>query len=236
MKPELDAADERTRNSGSQTLSRGLQIVEVLAASNEPLSAPTIANLTGLGRPVVYRMLTTLKEHGLLRSDLPDGKYALGLGLLSLARRVNAGFREHAHPLVAKLADELKATAFIGMAEGDEVVCFIAREPHNTVVSIRYREGMRRPKSLGASGKVMRYLENPQSDDAGVAMVRERGYAVSKEELEEKTSALSVPISRTDRTLHFCLTVVFPSLEPRTEAGAVQRLLETAEKIAAGLD
>lgn len=60
--PDASAPSELDR-SVSQTLSRGIQVLEVLAAEGRPLTAQQIATALGLSRPVVYRLLRTLAQH-----------------------------------------------------------------------------------------------------------------------------------------------------------------------------
>jgi DNA-binding transcriptional ArsR family regulator len=63
--------DELDR-SVSQTLSRGLAVLELLAAEGKALTAQQIATALGLSRPVVYRLLRTLAQHHLLSTEAGD--------------------------------------------------------------------------------------------------------------------------------------------------------------------
>ena len=50
----------------SQTLSRGIRILEILAEAREPLSIDDVAHRLGVHRSVAYRLVRTLEEHGLV--------------------------------------------------------------------------------------------------------------------------------------------------------------------------
>src|SRR5688500_16318930 len=50
----------------SQTLSRGIRILEILADVREPLSIDEIARRLEVHRSVAYRLLRTLEDHGLI--------------------------------------------------------------------------------------------------------------------------------------------------------------------------
>ena len=50
----------------SQTLSRGIRILEILADAREPLSIDEIARRLDVHRSVAYRLLRTLEDHGLV--------------------------------------------------------------------------------------------------------------------------------------------------------------------------
>ena len=53
----------------SQTFDRGLQLLELLATADDALSVTDLAETLGVSRPVVYRLLATLEDHGLAVAD-----------------------------------------------------------------------------------------------------------------------------------------------------------------------
>ena len=110
---DLDAAAGNDR-SVSQTLSRGIQVLEVLAEAGRPMSAQQIARKLDLKRPIVYRLLKTLEQHQLLRSDSANGQFELGLGLLSLTRNVKRDLRQAVYPVIRDLAERVGTTAVFG--------------------------------------------------------------------------------------------------------------------------
>ena len=55
--------------SPSQTLSRGIRALEILAAAPGPLTIAELADAMGVHRSVAYRILRTLEDHSLLVSD-----------------------------------------------------------------------------------------------------------------------------------------------------------------------
>ena len=70
----------------SQTLDRGLRVLDVLAHSPSGLSVTELAAAVGVNRTVVYRLVATLEQHGLARRDTA-GQAA------RRARRARAGAR-----------------------------------------------------------------------------------------------------------------------------------------------
>ena len=68
----------------SQTLSRGIRILEILADAREPLSIDEIARRLGVHRSVAYRLLRTLEDHGLVTRD-GAGRIQLGARMAALA-------------------------------------------------------------------------------------------------------------------------------------------------------
>ena len=54
----------------SQTLDRGLRVLEEVADSAEGLTITEIAGRMGIGRTVVYRLVVTLEQHALIHNTL----------------------------------------------------------------------------------------------------------------------------------------------------------------------
>src|SRR5262245_51688788 len=96
----------------SQTLDRGLRVLEVLAATPAGLTVTELAHVVGVNRTVVYRLVTTLEQHGLARRD-PAGRLHVGLGVLALARGLQPVLRELAAPVLRALAERLGCTSHL---------------------------------------------------------------------------------------------------------------------------
>ena len=57
----------------SQTLDRGLRVLEVVAESPDGLTVTELAAALGIGRTVVYRLVVTLEQHARRRLEVSDG-------------------------------------------------------------------------------------------------------------------------------------------------------------------
>lgn len=138
----------------SQTLDRGLRVLEVLAGSPSGLSVTELAGVVGVNRTVVYRLVATLELHGLARRD-SSGRLHVGLGVLTLARGLQPVLRELANPVLRRLAEELGATAHLTVADGGEALAIAVVEPTWTDYHVAYRVGARHPLEQGAAGKAI---------------------------------------------------------------------------------
>jgi DNA-binding IclR family transcriptional regulator len=138
----------------SQTLDRGLRVLEVLAATPRGLTVSELAAEVGVNRTVVYRLVSTLLERGLARRD-GAGRLYVGLGLLSLARGLQPVLRELANPVLRALAEELGATAHLTVADADEALAIAVVEPSWTDFHVAYRVGARHSLAKGAAGKAI---------------------------------------------------------------------------------
>ncbi|MEX1210808.1 MAG: helix-turn-helix domain-containing protein [Candidatus Nanopelagicales bacterium] len=138
----------------SQTLDRGLRVLSVLADSPEGLTVTDVATALGVSRTVVYRLVVTLEQHGLVRRG-GDGKCRLGLAVLALARQVQPLLRDAALPVLRRLAESAGATAYLGVADGQDLLTVAVAEPPRSDVHIAYRLGSRIPLEVGAAGRAV---------------------------------------------------------------------------------
>ncbi|OLT27344.1 hypothetical protein BJF79_01755 [Actinomadura sp. CNU-125] len=172
------------RPETSQTLSRGLDVLQLLAASETALSPAQIATALGLSRTIVYRLVSTLAEYGLVRRD-PDGSLTIGLGALRLTRNLHAGLRETAGEHLDRLANAAGATAHLVVADGGEALAVAVVEPRATTFHVAHRVGSRTPLGVGAAGKAL------------VAAAEGRdGLFFSENELAPGAHGVSAPLRR----------------------------------------
>ena len=138
----------------SQTLGRGLRVLELLADAPDGRTVSDLAADLGVGRTVVYRLLATLEEYGLVRRDT-EGRARLALGVLRLARAVHPLLRAAALPELRRLAETVGLTASLSILEGSEVLAVAVVEPSWTDFHVAYREGTRHPRERGAAGRAI---------------------------------------------------------------------------------
>lgn len=138
----------------SQTLDRGLSVLEVLAEFPEGLSVTELSHKLGVGRTVVYRLVVTLEAHSLLRRST-DGKCRLGLGLLSLARVIQPLVREASGPALRMLAEALGCTAYLMIADVNDGLVALVSEPNRSDMHVSIRIGTRSPLEGSAGGRAI---------------------------------------------------------------------------------
>lgn len=136
----------------SQTLDRGLQVLEVLAHHPTGLTVTEVAGNLGVARTIAYRLVVTLEQHGFLRRAY-DGRCRLGMATLSLARQVQPVVRDAAVPTLRKLADQLNATAHLTLVEGSEALAVAVVEPGRADSQSAHRVGARIPVDRGVAAR-----------------------------------------------------------------------------------
>lgn len=142
-------------SQGSQTLDRGLRILELLARedSGEGLTISQLAARLDIPRTVVHRLVATLEAHRYVARE--DSRIRLGLGIHRVAGAVVPALRERARPILAALADVARATAHLTVAEGAQAVALVVVEPTGTDFHVAYRAGARHPLTRGAAGRAI---------------------------------------------------------------------------------
>lgn len=138
----------------SQTLGRGLDVLELVAASPAGLTPAQIAAELGLSRTIVYRLVGTLVDHHLIRRNR-DGLLTAGLGTLRLSVNIASTLREGTRDVLERLAGDLGATSHLSIADGDEALAVSVVEPRHTTFHVTYRRGSRTPLHLGALGQAI---------------------------------------------------------------------------------
>ena len=138
----------------SQTLSRGIRILETLADAREPLTIDEIARRLGVHRSVAYRLMRTLEDHGLVTRD-PSGRVQLGARMAALAAGVAHDLQAEALPELTAVANELGTTCFLVVLDHEECVTLVSVEPRHAVASVAQRPGTRHPITVGAPGKAI---------------------------------------------------------------------------------
>lgn len=188
--------------SPSQTLSRGIQALEILAAAERPLTIAELAVALGVHRSVAYRILRTLEDHSLLVRD-DAGRVQPGPGLAVLARGVSRDLQTAALPELTQLANTLNMTAFVAVWDHQDCVTLVTVEPRHSAATLAQHPGTRHPVNTGAPGIA---IQSTMSEDewatrapglpyrAEAAEARRLGYAASHDEVIAGLSSLAAPI------------------------------------------
>lgn len=231
-------ASSASTGTASQTLSRGLRILEVLAEAPGPLSIDDVAGRLGVHRSVAYRLIRTLEDHALVaRKD--GGRLALGSGLAALARGVERDLQAVAVPELTLAARDLRMTCFLAVHDRGECVTFASVEPPQGIAVVAQRPGTRHAVALGAPGKailsIMPEEQWPEGIDEGrrveIREVGARGWSETSDEVIVGLQSVGVPLVLDDGQ-PAALATVFVGEGDR--AGIAHRLGQAAAVIARG--
>jgi DNA-binding IclR family transcriptional regulator len=194
----------------SQTLHRGIRVLELLADQVRPMSSAELAAALQVHRSIAYRIVRTLEDHRLV-ARAGDGGWELGVGIAVLARNVSPTLLSAATPELAELADDLGMTAFLTVADGEECVTVATVEPRHTQAHVAYRPGGRHPIDRGAPGIALLAGGPPRAGERpDVLTARAAGYAVTTGEVIPGLASVAAPVVPPGGTVVSAVAVVFP--------------------------
>lgn len=227
--------------AASQTLSRGLRILEILADAGRPMTIDRVAEALAVHRSIAYRLVRTLEDHGLVTRDAA-GQLVLGARLAALAAGVQRDLQVAALPELTAAAEDLGMTCFVGVLDGDQCTTVVSVEPTRPVATVAQRPGARHSVTRGAPGKAILAqlppgMWPPNVTDAlraDVGVVQERGFAISRDEVIATVQAVAVPLVLRGRAPAAVSAIhIGQDADP---AEVAERLTIVAQAIRAGLD
>ncbi len=103
-----------------EALARGLRVMRCFGPGVKSLGNLELAQLTGLPKSTVSRIVYTLTQEGYLRYHADTGRYSPGYGVLSLGFGLLASLevRQLARPLMEELAHETGGAVALGAFDG----------------------------------------------------------------------------------------------------------------------
>jgi DNA-binding IclR family transcriptional regulator len=223
-----------TAQPHSQTLSRGIRILEALADSSTPLTIAQLSSVLDVHRSIAYRILRTLEDHGLVGRDAA-GAFALAPKMATLALGVERDLQSAALPELTALASDLALTAFLVVLDNLECVTLASVEPRTGGATVAQRPGTRHLLGVGAPGiAIQSQLTDAELARRGVTrrpLVGE--FATSHDEVIPGLRSVAVPLQAAGIP-PAAIAVVFVS-SPRAEAEIGARLRAAASAIARDL-
>lgn len=159
---ESDDADGRAGRvpAGSQTLLRGLDVLEAVVSGPVPLT--DLAGSLGLTRSTTHRLANALIERRYL-SMAPGRGYQLGAKLLELGFRAQQQIDlvQVARPRLEQLAERTEDTVHLGVRDGDRAL-YLDKIPGRRRIAISSRVGDRHPLTATGLGKAL-LVDEPQA-------------------------------------------------------------------------
>jgi IclR family transcriptional regulator, pca regulon regulatory protein len=236
----------------SQSLERGLAVLDAFAGVRATLGIADIAREVGLNKSTTHRYVNTLAVLGYLHQDPESRKYRLG------ARAVEIGFaalnsieitRVAAQPL-QRLADETGFTVSMAVLDGPAIVYVERRRTaQDRQLDLNLQVGSRLPAYCTALGKVLLAAEEParlrslldridlarrapntitarEHLLAALDRIRRGGVAVNDEELMPGLRAIAVPVRDRSRRVVAAINVAVHTAGWNASADALLRRLE----------
>ena len=230
-----------------KTVNRALDVLLLFNEEHPEWGVAELSQALGLHRSIVYRILCTLEQRGVVTRSHTRGRYRLGLKLVELANVVLAHMdsRQVAHPVMERLVRETGESAFLTAVSEDESVC-IHRIESSQRVRVTLTIGGRYPLYAGASDKLLlAYLPPKKIDEViarglkqltpdtitgpdrlreDLAKIRRQGWAFSVGELTPGVAAIAVPLRDSNGDVVAALSI--GGLASRFDENRLQTLIE----------
>lgn len=139
------------------SLSKGIQLLDVLAQTGEPKTLQELAVLTGWPKSTIHGLLTTLRHHRLVQQETETGRYGLGLHLFELGGQVSLGWRvlPLARPIMRQIAQASGATVQLVVYQGESALVIESVLAGTLEVQVQYPVGLHLPLYCTALGKAV---------------------------------------------------------------------------------
>jgi DNA-binding IclR family transcriptional regulator len=199
-------------SSGTQALDRAVQLVSMVVQADEPVSFADLQEATGLAKSTTSRLLAALERGDLLERDDTSGYVAGSLFWLYAARHDPwEQLVRLARPAMERVGDHTQETVHLSVIRGDQVVQ-VAQVDSRYLLGTRDWTQVEVPAHTSALGKVFfawGVLDVPHSPlerltpetltsraalQRDGAVARQRGYAVTVDELEDGLTGIAVPV------------------------------------------
>lgn len=241
----------------SSTLKHITAILDCFSTTQPELGVREVARLTNLSPSTAGRLMTGLKEYGLLQQNPATRAYALGYKVLEWAGVFTAvlDLRNIALPFMEDLHQATGETISLYQRDGDERLCVERLESHQTVRMVS-RLGRRLPLAAGSGGKaILAFLPaetaepilgrgelkaytantivNRQQLLDELARIRRQGCAVSLGEWLADAAGVAAPIFGRDGEVIGSLSISCPTsrLTPEKVEQYAAQLLRATEQI-----
>ena len=238
----------------SKTLSRAVQIMDCFNREHPQLGVREAARITGLSSSTVGRLLSSLKELGLLVQDHESRQYSLAGKVLSWAEVYTntVDVRSLALPYIYDLQRATGETISLYIMEGEERIC-VERLESEQNVRVVARVGRRLPLHAGSAGKLfLAYLDpaerktmlnahplhtftdktitDPVQLQKEAEKIYQQGYATSHGEWTFDASGVAAPIFNQGGKMIAALTISGPT--QRFDEAQVNRFITSATRTA----
>jgi IclR family KDG regulon transcriptional repressor len=222
------------RAPGSQSLERGLDILEMIEAEDGDVGVREIARRLALSPTIVQRLISSFASRGYIEKNTETSRYRLGHRSMILGASGERGvdYAVTARRELDRLAHEYRLNGFISVLRGGRAIYLLAVQADGPV-AIKVSLGSEMPLHSTAAGKVLlaslddtqarkllggrklvaitpHTITDPAALVASLAKVRRQGFAVVVEENIPGVLSVGAPICDRSGNVVAALSVAFP--------------------------
>jgi IclR family KDG regulon transcriptional repressor len=229
-----------------QSVDRALTIIKLVSQKREGIGVTDLASIIGLNKSSIFKLLSTLVNHGFIEQDPETKKYRLGYIYLELSSILleSIDLRSQAKPFLKQLEDLTNEVIHLVIYDSGEVV-YIEKLEGTETLRTHSKVGNRAPVHCTSVGKaILAYLPQQEVldilDKKGLERhtdktitetdlflqelqkTRKLGIAVEIEENEEGITCIAAPIF--DHKGEICAAVSISAPSTRMTENRVEEL------------
>ncbi len=239
-----------------RTIKRAVAILRCLSTNKIEAGVTDISGQVELHKSTVSRLLSALQHEHLVEQNPSNGKYRLGIGLLSLASSAwqNNDLRQITQPFLVNLNKLTGETTNIAVFNGEECIN-ISREISPQPIRYVGWVGRRTPIHCTATGKVVlahlpveiyetllphelksfteHTITNRLDLIKSLAQIRKQGFAFALQEFEDGLNTIAAPIYDHSGRVLAAISISGPAY--RMESDKIATYIPPLKKAAAGI-
>lgn len=238
-------------------MTRAIAILRHLGRSKEPLGVNQLARALSLVPSTCLHILRVLTEEGLVDFDPRTKRYAIGIGILPIARSAiqRNGFISLIEPRLTELSAEVGATVLATRLADAEHMVVVALSHAPLPFRLQVELGSRFPTLISATGRchaafnlvdagtaelrtrfaALKWDHPPAFDDwlREVELTRHDGFAVDTGRYISGVTILAVPMfGRDGRMTHSIVAIdISERITARGQRSIIARLLQVRDEV-----
>lgn len=212
-----------------KSLNTALRLLSAFTAEKPDWGVRELSQWSGVSSSTVQRILATYCAHGMMQQDPLSRRYEIGIGFwqYSMLFRQRVQLDSFIAGITNDLADKSGETAYCSMPSQNDAICVQLTQSHQDIV-IAIRPGESTPLHLGSRGKAIlgwlpalqrqQIIKNALPDVAQrqileeqLALLRQRGWIVSRGERLPNVIGISVPLLKPSGDIFASLTIGGPA-------------------------
>ncbi|HJF73644.1 IclR family transcriptional regulator [Gallibacterium anatis] len=246
--------------TGSQSLVRGLHLLDIL--SNYPNGCPlsSIAEIAQLNKSTTHRLLQSLQSAGFVKPALAAGSYRLSTKCLALGQKVLSSMNiiNVAAPHLEQLNLELGETINFSYRDSDQVILIYKLEPTTGMMRTRsyigqymhlycsamgklflaYDESIKLADYWERSNKIIEQLTYNTITNISVMqqelmIIRQNGFSMDREENELGISCIAAPVFNAQNKIQYAISISLSTIKlgQLGHSHILQPLINTANSV-----
>jgi IclR family transcriptional regulator, pca regulon regulatory protein len=241
-----------------EALARGLDVIQAFRPGQPAMTLAAVADVTGLARPTVRRILLTLEQLGYVRAAGRGYELTPRVLDLGMSYVLSRGLWEVARPHLEALVARTHESSSIAQLDGSDIV-YVARVAVPKIIALAVTIGTRFPAMPTSLGKVLlaalpaaeaervlaepsrsgitpRWQPGPAERAAELREVRARGWSLTDEQLAPGIRSAAAPLRDGDGRVIAALNVTVHAAETPVDVLTgeyLPLLLQTAGAISA---